>query len=97
MAKISSGLVQLGWKVPENVREQFVSFCEMHGGKVQDEAAGALVVWQNLPSEIRDWAKLSSKGMVPADKEFWKIFQEGLRQAWRARLDTQHEKPDRKK
>jgi len=97
MAENGNEIVQLGWKVPANVREQFGSFCNAHGGVTQEECAGALILWQYIPSEIREQAKMEAKGLAQVDKSFWLKLQEGLRQGWTERLDTLREKQGRKK
>ena len=79
------GLVKLGWNVPISTKENFVEFCEQVGSRYQEACAGALAIWQYLPAEIRENAKLTSKGINQVDEEFWKQFRAGLDLAIKAR------------
>lgn len=89
--------VQLGWKVPLEVRDAFTKFANMVGNVIQEDCAGALTIWPYLPSEVRERAKLVAKGLVEDDPEFWEVFQSGVQLGLRARTNTPPKKPASKK
>ena len=63
--------VKPGWYIPSNVRDQFTEFCTNKGTVIQEDFAGALVVWQHLPSEIREIAKAEAKGLRESNAALW--------------------------
>lgn len=63
--------IKVGWTIPEQVKEDFVNFCTQKGTLAQEDCAGALVVWQSLPAQLREWAKDVAKGKTPARPSFW--------------------------
>ena len=65
--------VKAGWMIPESARDSFTDFCVRKGTLAQEDCAGALVVWQHLPAQLREWAKAVTKGEKPARPEFWSI------------------------
>ena len=71
--------IATGWYIPIEVRERFTNFCNMKGTVIQEDFAGALTVWQHLPAEIRELAKLEAKGLRESDERFWADFEAGLR------------------
>jgi len=90
------GKIQLGWEVPPEVKESFRDWCINKGVLVQEDCAGALVIWKHLPSIIREKAKLEAKGTPSIDAEFWKQFSQGLELAVQAQLNNLHKRPDEK-
>ncbi len=89
--------VQLGWKVPVAAKENFAKFCNKVGAVIQDDCAGALMIWPYLPSEIREQAKLAAKGLVEVEPGLWEDFQAGLRMALRAQANNPQGKRGKKK
>jgi len=67
-----------GWPIPPDVKEDFTTFCKDVGTLAKDDCAGALFVWQYLPAQIREWAKLGAKGIKPVDGNFWAHFGAGM-------------------
>ena len=63
--------IQPGWEIPIVVRDAFRDFCVKKGAIVQEDCAGALFLWQQMPAQIREWAKLEAKGLPAVDKPFW--------------------------
>ncbi|MGD2093300.1 MAG: hypothetical protein PVH61_44480 [Candidatus Aminicenantes bacterium] len=86
--------IRPGWFCPENVKESFVEFCDLQGVKIQEDFAGALIIWQYLPVQIRQMAKLEAKGSGIVDKTFWEDFRKGLEAAIRDQFYTQNNKPE---
>jgi hypothetical protein len=78
-------LIKTGWNIPENVRDEFAAFCTKVGSRIQEDCAGALVIWPYLPPQIREQAKLASKGEAQVDEIFWHNFRTGLELAVSAR------------
>ena len=70
--------VTAGWPVPVEAKRSFTEFCAKSGSLAQEDCAGALVMWQYLPAQIREWARLEAKGIPSVDKEFWRAFEAGL-------------------
>lgn len=64
-----------GWAIPTDIKESFVNFCAHIGAIAQEDAAGALFLWQFMPERVREWAKLAAKGAPPVKEGFW----QGLR------------------
>ncbi len=89
--------VQLGWKVPLAVKENFTTFSNKVGTLIQEDCAGALTIWPYLPSEIREQAKLAAKGLVEVDPAFWEDFRSGLRMALRGQANNPPKKRGKKK
>lgn len=83
---------QLGWKVYTFVKDSFRDFCIENGLVVQDDCAGALVIWPYLPAAIRERAKIQANGIESIDKEFWEQFRAGLESALQARANIRQEK-----
>jgi hypothetical protein len=82
--------VAVGWEIPISVKDQFTDFCIKVGGHYQHECAGALLAWQHLPAEVREFAKLEAKGQPPdTPEEFWK----GLAAALKAGFQVLRETP----
>ena len=90
-------VVQLGWKVPIEVRDSFAAFSNKMGTVIQEDCAGALTIWPSLPAEIREQAKLVAKGLLEVDPALWEDFQSGLRMALRARTNNPPKKLANKK
>ena len=63
--------IKVGWTIPEQVKDDFVTFCARKGTLAQEDCASALVVWQHLPATLREWAKAVAKGEKPCIPEFW--------------------------
>jgi len=89
--------IAAGWYIPVDVRDKFAQFCAQMGSIIQEDCAGALIVWQHLPPEIRELAKLEAKGLRGADEQFWADFEAGLRLGIRAQLGSQPQKPEKGK
>lgn len=70
-----------GWPIPPTVKEAFTDFCKEVGTLAKDDCAGALFVWQYLPAQIREWAKLDAKGTPAVQKEFWMVLEVGFGRA----------------
>ena len=67
--KRSSGeTTTTGWLIPAEVKDSFTKFCATKGSIIKEDCAGALVLWQYLPPEIREWARLEAKGIHSADQ-----------------------------
>ena len=84
-----------GWFIPVKVKDSFVNFCADKGNIIQEDCAGALLIWQYLPAQIRESARLEAKGIRAVDKRFWKHFQAGLELGIQAQLDSPRQKPDK--
>lgn len=76
----------MGWTVPVSVKDAFVDFCTSRGARIQEDAAGALVIWKYLPAQIREWARLEAKGTPAVDRQFWESFARSLELALQVRL-----------
>ncbi len=61
-----------GWPVPTTVKEDFVEFVAHVGSIAQEDCAGALFLWQHVPPDIREWAKLDAKGSPAVEAVFWR-------------------------
>lgn len=85
---------QVTWMVPVKLYEDFKGFCGDGGTILQDDAAGALWLWQRIPAQIRQDAKLAAKGIHRMDEEFWEFFQAGLDAAYRVQVKSPVRKPD---
>jgi hypothetical protein len=88
MAKIPEK-TKPGWAIPTDVKEQFVDFCTHVGSIAQEDCAGALVLWQHMPPQLREWAKLLAKGAAAMDDEWW----QGLEARINAALRPQSPQP----
>jgi len=64
--------IKAGWMIPENVKDEFTRFCADKGTLAQEDCAGALIVWQSLPAQLREWAKSVAKGENPVRPTFWR-------------------------
>lgn len=82
-----------GWPIPMSIKDSFVNFCAEMGNLAQEDCAGALLIWQYLPAQIRESARLEAKGIRAVDKRFWKHFQTGLELGIQAQLNSQQQKP----
>jgi len=92
MTKIADK-VTAGWPIPPDVKESFVKFCSDKGNLAQEDCAGALLIWQYLPAQIREYARLAAKGKHVVDADFWEQFSKGLELGIRAQLSSQPHKP----
>lgn len=63
--------VKTGWEIPIKVKEDFVNFCAEKSTLAQEACAGALVIFQLLPAQIREVAMLEAKGIGKVDRKFW--------------------------
>lgn len=91
----NSDKVMLGWYVPIEARRKFVEFCVEIGSLAQEDCAGALIIWQHLPAQIRELAKLQAKGLVEVDQNFWDQFRQGLELGIQAQSNIPPQKPDK--
>ena len=55
--------VKTGWEIPVPIKDNFVEFCAHVGAIAQEDCAGALLIWQHLPAQLREVAKLDAKGV----------------------------------
>lgn len=70
-----------GWPIPVSIKDLFVNFCAEKGNLAQEDCAGALFIWQYLPAQIRESARLEAKGSQIADKKFWENFRSSVQQS----------------
>lgn len=87
----------LGWIIPKKVKDDFVKFAESVGSRIQEDCAGALIIWQHLPAELREQAKLAAKGECQLDEDFWKEFSAGLKYAFYGQQKILQKKAKKKK
>ena len=73
--------VKPGWYIPPSVRNSFTEFCNLKGTLIQEDFAGALTVWQYLPAEIRELAKLEAKELRAPNLQFWSDFEAALHES----------------
>lgn len=92
MTKIANK-VTAGWPIPADVKESFTKFCAEKGNLAQEDCAGALVIWQYLPAQIREYARLTAKGKPAVDADFWEQFSKGLELGIKAQLNSRSQKP----
>jgi len=88
----NSDFKPVGWRVADDVKDVFTDFCKAVGANYEDSCAGALVIWQYLPAQIREWAILEAKGQPAVDREFWLDFAAGLQLGLRAQQGSQPKK-----
>ncbi len=88
--------IKTGWLVPIELKESFVNFCAEKGNVAQEDCAGALLIWQYLPAQIREQARLEAKGVQSVDKKFWKQFSLGLELGIQAQLSIQQQQQGKK-
>ena len=81
--------IKTGWPIPETVKESFVEFCAHVGAIAQEDCAGALLLWQHLPSQLREMAKLDAKGSPVIDPDFWEGLKDGLEVSIQALIESQ--------
>lgn len=89
--------VKTGWLVPVKLKESFVNFCAEKGNVAQEDCAGALLIWQHLPAQIREQARLEAKGIQSVDKTFWKQVSHGLELGIQAQLNIQQQTQEKEK
>lgn len=77
-AMTNKELTNVGWQIPVAVRDRFTAFSDRVGNKIQEDCAGALIVWLYLPAQLREWARLEAKGCSAVGEGFWEGFAEGL-------------------
>ena len=85
-----------GWPIPTKVKESFVEFAAHIGAIAQEDCAGALFLWQHMPAQIREWAKLDAKGSPVVDSDFWKGLNVGLELSLRAHSEVQKQRKGKK-
>lgn len=78
--------VKTGWEVPVTVKDDFVTFCAEKSTLAQEACAGALIIFQLLPAQIRELAMLEAKGKGLVDRKFWEDYRRGLEAAIEDRL-----------
>lgn len=78
-----------GWAIPVDIKEEFVEFCAHIGAITQEDCAGALFIWQHLPAQIREYAKLQAKGAPIVDADFWDGLRRGIEVSVQALLESQ--------
>jgi hypothetical protein len=81
--------IKTGWLIPVGIKDLFVNFCAEKGNIAQEDCAGALLIWQYLPAQVREQARLEAKGVQAIDKKFWKQFCSGVELGLRDQLNTQ--------
>lgn len=86
-----------GWPIPANIKDDFVNFCAEKGNIAQEDCAGALLIWQYLPAQVREQARLEAKGVLAIDKKFWKQFCSGVELGLQAQLKSPQQKPEKVK
>jgi hypothetical protein len=74
--KMNNNTIKLGWSIPLDVREKFTDWCDSVGLKTQDAAAGALVLFPEMPPHLIQECILASKGK-PLNEQFWAEFRRG--------------------
>ena len=84
-----------GWPIPLSIKDSFVNFCADMGNLAQEDCAGALLIWQYLPAQIRESARLEAKGIRAVDKRFWNHFRAGLELGIQAQSNNLPQKPDK--
>lgn len=95
MTKISEK-TKPGWAIPVPVKESFVEFCAHVGAIAQEDCAGALFLWQHLPSQLRELAKLNAKGATVVNSDFWQGLNDGLEVSIQALLESQKQTKQKK-
>jgi len=95
MTKISEK-TKPGWAIPVDVKESFVEFCAHVGAIAQEDCAGALLLWQHLPSQLREVAKLDAKGSPVVDPDFWEGLKDGLEVSIQALIESQKQTKQKK-
>ena len=88
--------VKTGWPIPEPVKESFVLFCAEKGTLAQEDCAAALLIFQYLPAQVREEARLEAKGARAIDKNFWILFAHGVDLGVRAHQDSRQPGPGKK-
>ena len=88
--------IKLGWYVPAECRDKFAQWCADNGLICQDDCAGALVIWQYLPSQIREAAKLEAKGIPSVNKQFWVELRAGFESYIAEQANGQNQKQKKK-
>lgn len=89
--------IKTGWPIPASIKDSFVNFCSEVGCIAQEDCAGALLIWQHLPAQIREQARLEAKGIRAIDIKFWKQFSSGVELGLKAQLSIQPQKPEKAK
>ena len=85
-----------GWPIPTKVKDSFVEFCAHVDSHAQADCAGALFLWQYMPAQIREWAKLGAKGAPVVDSDFWRGLSTGLELSLQAHSESQRAKVPKK-
>jgi len=88
--------VKTGWEIPVPIKDNFVEFCAHVGAIAQEDCAGALLIWQHLPAQIREWAKLDAKGSPVVDPDFWEGLKDGLEVSIQALIESQKQTKQKK-
>jgi len=73
-----SKTVAPGWKIPSATKDAFREFTANAGTVTQEDCAGALFIWQHLPAQIREWARMDAKGEPRVDPGFWAELHNGM-------------------
>lgn len=88
--------IKLGWYVLRDCRDKFAQWCADKGVLCQEDCAGALIIWQYLPSEIREAAKAEAKGIPSVDKQFWADLRAGFEAYIAQQANNQSQKRKKK-
>ena len=88
--------VKTGWPIPVKVKESFVDFCDHVKSVAQADCAGALFLWQRMPSRLREWAKLDAHNSPAVPSEFWAGLAAGLDASLQSLLENLPKKPAEK-
>ncbi len=78
-----------GWNISVEVRDTFTEFCKRKGTIAERDCEGALIIWQYLPSVLRDTAKAMASGEAQIETDFWKELEAGLQTALLKQLQIQ--------
>lgn len=85
---------KLGWLFRVTAIETFKSFCDRIGGNYGENASAAMMLWPQLPPELREAMMLVAQGRIEMDTEFWEQFRAGYTMAQKALRNIHKEKRD---
>ena len=87
---VENEMITTGWEVPTSVKRSFTEFCTAGGSIIKEDCAGALIIWQHLPAQVRESARREAKGLLSSvEKDFWVAFEAGLNAGILAQLNIQ--------
>src|SRR5512146_1530157 len=70
-----------GWRVADEIRDQFTRWCDGDNHGYEDEFAAAIFLWPKLPATMQAWVRQAIAGNPEYGASFWLEFEQTFDEA----------------